>query len=236
MKYKIRRIILLVPLVGSFLRRTYRFFGGRKAILLEQSDQYWEDRYRAGGTSGSGSYGRLAEFKADFLNNFVKTKNIYSVVELGCGDGAQLALANYPHYIGFDVSKTSIEICRKRFSDAQNYEFHLLDSSRFNNLAPVDLAISLDVIFHLVEDQIFDNYMRNLFSLTKSYVVIYADNRERSCSSPHERSRMFTTWIEKNAADWELTEVVRNRYPKNLSDPENTSQSDFFVFKYRGKN
>jgi hypothetical protein len=32
------------------------------------SANYWERRYADGGTSGSGSYGRLAEFKATFLN------------------------------------------------------------------------------------------------------------------------------------------------------------------------
>ena len=33
----------------------------------------------------------LAAFKADFLNGFVIEKNVESVLELGCGDGNQLA-------------------------------------------------------------------------------------------------------------------------------------------------
>ncbi|WP_125185483.1 hypothetical protein [Botryobacter ruber] len=36
------------------------------------SSDYWEKRYSSGGTSGSGSYNRLAEFKADVLKSFIK--------------------------------------------------------------------------------------------------------------------------------------------------------------------
>ena len=57
---------------------------------------YWEDRYRTGHDSGAGSSGRLAAFKAEFLNGLVADHNVSSVIEFGCGDGRQLALAEYP--------------------------------------------------------------------------------------------------------------------------------------------
>jgi Methionine biosynthesis protein MetW len=56
------------------------------------SGDYWESRYRAGGTSGAGSYGLLAAFKADFINAFVTDNGIASVLDLGCGDGNLLSL------------------------------------------------------------------------------------------------------------------------------------------------
>lgn len=37
-------------------------------------------------------------------NDFVRARGIDSVIEFGCGDGAQLALAEYPAYGGIDVS------------------------------------------------------------------------------------------------------------------------------------
>jgi hypothetical protein len=55
------------------------------------SGSFWENRYRTGGTSGSGSYGRLAEFKAEILNEFVRERGVSSIIEFGCGDGAQLS-------------------------------------------------------------------------------------------------------------------------------------------------
>lgn len=79
------------------------------------SSWYWEERYRQGGTSGSGSFGRLAEFKAETLNGYVARMAIQSVIEFGCGDGAQLDLARYPRYVGVDVAESSISACRSLF-------------------------------------------------------------------------------------------------------------------------
>src|SRR5689334_14993422 len=79
------------------------------------SASYWADRYQAGGNSGVGSYGVLADFKAATLNDFVAANNVGSVIEFGCGDGNQLSLANYPRYLGLDVAKGAIELCRTRF-------------------------------------------------------------------------------------------------------------------------
>lgn len=231
----IKHFVASIPILGPALRKAYARLLGLPAIDFERSDQYWEDRYCLGGTSGSGSYGRLAQFKAEFLNHFVKKNGISSIVEFGCGDGEQLRLANYPSYVGFDVAKTAVDMCREKFSDNPNYEFHLVGSERFNTLQPLDLALSLDVIYHLIEDEVFDAYMRKLFASAERYVVIYAYNFERTYSSQHERGRKFTPWIEHHAPAWKLMQRVPNRYPYDPADPENTSQSDFFVFKYEGK-
>jgi hypothetical protein len=82
----------------SILFPLYSMISGKPVLHFKNSAQYWEDRYVNGMTSGSGSYGRLAEFKAEFLNEFVADHKISSIVEFGCGDGAQLALAAYPKY------------------------------------------------------------------------------------------------------------------------------------------
>jgi hypothetical protein len=60
-------------------------------ILGEDARFIARDRYGQGGTSGFGSYRRLAEFKAETLNGFVARMRIQSVIRYGCGDGAQLA-------------------------------------------------------------------------------------------------------------------------------------------------
>ena len=90
----------------NFLSKIRLQFGKR----VFNSKNYWEEHYQAGGNSGSGSYGRLASFKALIINEFVSENQISSVIEFGCGDGNQLALANYPEYVGLDVSPTTIKI------------------------------------------------------------------------------------------------------------------------------
>ena len=66
-----------------------------------------------------GSYGHAAQAKTDFLNAFIGQNAIQSVVEFGCGDGNQLSSAEYPRYVGLDVSKTAIGMCRRRFARTQ---------------------------------------------------------------------------------------------------------------------
>src|SRR5580704_4792872 len=64
------RSLTRIPVVKELLALRHRF---------RDSSSYWERRYRQGGTSGSGSVGRLAEFKADILNGFVARMGIQAV-------------------------------------------------------------------------------------------------------------------------------------------------------------
>lgn len=222
-----------IPILGPTLVRVNRLiFGKKNKLKFESSAQYWNDRYCSGGTSGAGSYGRLSKFKANFLNNFVRDKGIESVVEYGCGDGAQLALAIYPEYVGFDVSPVALEICRKKFqsSTPDKYEFFHTNTI-IEKEGDFDLAISLDVIYHLVEDDAFDCYMKRLFNSSRKYVVIYLYNFEKNYESPHERGREFLKWCHDYAPNWKLMDIVKNPYSYNKDDPNNTSQSDFFIFQ-----
>lgn len=97
-----------MPVVGGALVRGLAVIRVRR---FRGSEGYWEERYAGGGTSGSGSYGHLAAFKAEVLNRIVADRGAASVLELGCGDGSQLALASYPTYVGLDVAPTAVRLC-----------------------------------------------------------------------------------------------------------------------------
>ena len=196
---------------------------------FSSSQDYWEGRYRRGGTSGAGSYRRLAVFKADFLNEFVAENGIETVIEFGSGDGAQLELAKYPNYVGVDVSRTIVEETRRKFSGDSSLRF--IHTSEVTSDDKADLALSLDVVYHLVEDYVFTTYMDQLFGSARHFVIVYSSNKDEIADSAHVRHREFTAWVAANRADFELSETIRNIYPYCESDPENTSFSDFYVFK-----
>ena len=190
--------------------------GVRKLSLLRQrmafrgSAWYWEQRYARGGTSGAGSYCAAAEVKAAFLNDFVHSRGAGSVIEFGCGDGNQLSLANYPRYIGLDISRSAIALCQRRFADDPTKSFFLYDGACFSDhagLFTADLAISLDVIYHLTEDLVFETYMTHLFAAGARYVIVYATNREMHSTAPHVRHRRFTSWVATHCPGWRLLEV-----------------------------
>lgn len=199
------------------------------------SKAYWEQRYKKGGNSGAGSYGRLANYKADFLNNFAKEHGITTVIEFGSGDGAQLGLFKFKRYIGLDVSKTSIGTCIQQYADDKNKSFYVYDPEYFSDnhhLFVSDLALSLDVIYHLVENAVFDKYMRDLFAAADKYVIIYASNtnENKRGQAQHVRHRRFTDWVAENQKDWKLAEHVRNKYSLETNEIDE-SFADFYVFK-----
>lgn len=196
----------------------------------EGSEKYWEDRYKNGGNSGAGSYNRLAEFKAEVINKFVTDNKITSVIEWGCGDGNQLSLANYIEYTGYDVSEKAIEMCRKRYEGDKTKRFIWCGSKDFRNEITADLALSLDVIYHLVEDEIYRIYMDRLFYSSLKYVCIYSSDFEKRLTK-HVRCRRFTDYVRENYKEWELMEHFPNRYPYKEQESDNTSWSEFFFYK-----
>jgi SAM-dependent methyltransferase len=147
----VARIPVLGPVARALARRTPLVEKLLQKWKFANSSTYWEQRYLTGGTSGAGSYGRLAQFKAETLNAFASRADIQRVIEFGCGDGEQLALAQYPSYVGVDVSPTSIALCTRRFASDRTKRFYLATKVP-EHLGRFDLALSLDVIYHLVED------------------------------------------------------------------------------------
>lgn len=187
---------------------------------------YWEDRYAKGGNSGAGSYGREAEWKAEIVNDWVAELGVTSVVDLGCGDGNQLGLAKYPRYLGLDPSTTAVRMCMERFRDDPSKSFIAYDPSALADPAGWlrgDLALSMEVIFHLVEDALFENYMTRVFESAERYVVICSNATVDDEQVSHERHRDFTKWVEQNRPEWKLDRRVDPPSDVNL-------QSSFFLY------
>jgi SAM-dependent methyltransferase len=229
---KIRKVINKIPLARVIARFIYRYIYSRLGGF-PGSSAYWEQRYLKGGDSGAGSHNRLREFKAGVINSFIRENDIESVIEFGCGDGHQLALAVYPEYIGLDVSPTAIKLCQDRFASDTSKSFFSFEPGSLadnKNIRPADLGLSLDVIFHLIEDKVFEEHMKALFSSAKKYVIVYSSNFDEG-QSYHVKNREFTRWITQNATGWQLMQKIDNPYPYDTSDIENTSRSDFYIFK-----
>jgi hypothetical protein len=226
----LKNAIKHMPLLGPVAVRLKRYLapGAGAAKPFAGSADYWESRYRTGGDSGAGSYNRLAEFKAEFLNGFVADHKILSVIEFGSGDCAQLKLARYPAYIGVDVAPAAVEMGRAQFGTEAGYSFY--HTSELPADLTAELSLSLDVIYHLVEDSVFERYMNQLFDAATRYVIVYASNEDRAWSSPHVRHRKFTQWIDEHRSDFTLIERVPNKYPFDEKDQDNTSFADFYVF------
>ena len=223
MKHLIQRI----PLIGPLLCGPARDASAETEAF--RSGDYWEKRYVTGGNSGAGSYGRLAEHKAEILNTFVTENQVQSVIEFGCGDGNQLTLARYPAYVGVDVSLTAVQMCRKQFAGDATKQFLTLEAYADET---AELALSLDVLYHLVEDEVFTQYMETLFRSASRFVIVYSSNEVDEKKTKHVRHRVFTDWTEQHAQGWELAEKRPNAFPYE-EDRHNESFADFYIFRRR---
>lgn len=195
------------------------------------SQEYWEERYKFGGDSGAGSYSQLAEFKGEVLNEFVAANDVGSVIEFGCGDGNQLRYLNYPSYIGLDVSSSAIRRCSELYADDPTKRFLLYEPDRFSDQhegLEADATLSLDVLYHLVEDEVFDTYLKHLFATARRFVVIYSSNFDRRMKA-HVRHRRFTPVIEERYPTWRLVNMRENPLKKR-DDSVGGSFADFYFY------
>jgi len=191
------------------------------------SNTYWNERYRTGGTSGAGSYGALAEYKAHVLNQLIREHAIESVVDWGCGDGNQLALLDVPHYLGLDVSSTVIDRLRAQYAGDSRREFKVLNTATAE-VPQAEMALSMDVVYHLTEDDVFERYMDSLFNSGTRLVVIYSSNHAGQNGAPHVRDREFASYVAAWHPGWQLVRTIPNPYRL-------LSRAQFFIYGRRTK-
>ena len=227
MKKLIRSLPVIGPAVHNICRRWIK-----PSRPFTDSEDYWVARYASGGNSGAGSYGQLSIFKAAVLNDFVLQNKIPTVIEYGCGDGNQLRLARYPSYLGFDVSHDAVSLCRKLFARDHAKQFKLMQDYQGETAC---LTISLDVIYHLIEDQAFFDYIHRLFDSAESYVIIYSSDTsvQKVGLAPHVRHRKFTESVQQNKTERKMRQHIPNRYPY-AGDDLTGSFSDFYIYEKSG--
>jgi hypothetical protein len=226
--------------------KTVQIGGPKFKKMYANAADYWDIRYKKGDSkhghaadSGAGSRGKLANFKAKVINAFVSRNHVKSVIDFGVGDGTQLALSKYRLFTGVDVSQFAVQRLAQRFAADWRKRFIWYNGTRSSltgtsgKLLQGDLSMSLEVIFHITQPDIFSNYMELLFDTSKRFVIILSNdpNENEDCnqgvcytSSSHLRYWAITRWVENNRADeWQLAGDLQHKYPEQ-------AWSDFYFF------
>lgn len=116
----------------------------------------WGKDEKGRGTSGSGS--TLAEGLpfVHYVQNFLDTYPIQSIVDIGCGDWVLAKEINWGNrdYLGIDVVKSVVQKNQTLYSK-QNIRFLQLDAAEEQPLPSGDLLICKDVLQHLPNKQVF---------------------------------------------------------------------------------
>lgn len=195
------------------------------------SSEYWESRYIRGGDSGLGSFGLLAVNKSKVLMEIITSHEIKSVIDLGCGDGNQLKYFNFCNldYLGYDVSAFVIDKIRAKYHKNNNYRF----SSDFSEIVEFNLrmtkpsiVISFDVLYHLVQDATYFEYLRKIEILSPDFILIYSTNFDQGSDKYHVRHRKFTRDFSSCFPEYSLLSLIHSPVHPDTS-------ADFYFF---GKN
>jgi hypothetical protein len=180
--------------------------------------KYWDDRYKAGGNSGRGSYGVYKTYKSKVINNIIIENEIQSVTDFGCGDGNQIDDIKPPKYVGLDIAPSSVNLCSKKYSADKTKSFDVYDHTTYDKTHPAEMSMSIDVMYHIFEDNIYEKYLSDLFENSSRFVLVYSTNFDEKYNGVHVKNREFTKDIPEG---WVLKEHIKN---------ETDNYADFYLF------
>jgi SAM-dependent methyltransferase len=139
---------------------------------VETAKRHWNRRYAEGHNSGAGSYGEPLARKIDWLS---RLRPVRSITDVGCGDfnfGANL-LRRFSDatYIGLDTSEVIIRRNRRLYS-SERVSFRMTrEGAKF----PVsDLVLCVDVLFHILLEQQYQEMLQTLELSWRKYLAISA--------------------------------------------------------------
>lgn len=149
MKQKMILFLLITLNVSLYAQKNCR-----EVFTNIYNSHEWGTNQDNTGSSGSGSSIATTILYRDYLQKFLTTYNIKSVVDLGCGDWnfSQLIDWNGIFYLGIDVVDSVIEKNNSLFA-SENIQFQNLDALS-GSLPSADLLICKDVLQHLPNAEI----------------------------------------------------------------------------------
>jgi SAM-dependent methyltransferase len=176
---------------------------------------YWQNRYIEGKRgSGPGSRGEEAKRKATFINGLIEKYRVRRIIDWGCGDGTVAGMLRSRRYVGLDVSEAALALCRGGINLPRRSWIHF-DGLTAPELPPGDLALSLDVIFHLTDDKLYRRHLDFVFG-SAPLVCVHSSNRAE-------------------AGEWH---VLHREFVRDVPDgwqtihrPADERDIDFWVFK-----
>ena len=193
------------------------------------SAKYWNRRYGDGGNSGDGSRGEILSWKAKQINSFISEVRCGYVIDFGCGDGVLASLLKVERYLGLDVSENIIIKNAATKKDNQIFEVYENRAAGSKTYYGSDLSLSVDVILHLIEEHIYNDYMSSLFLSTEKYVLIFNTNTNIQIQgmNKHNRFRNHQEWVDQFATDFRL----KNFTPYDLGDSFVFGETGFFLYE-----
>jgi 2-polyprenyl-3-methyl-5-hydroxy-6-metoxy-1,4-benzoquinol methylase len=130
--------------------------------------EYWDKRYRLGGTSGAGSVGEYRAWKWNIINEFLPA--VDNVIDVGCGDLSFWEGRDCREYTGIDLSSTVVERNRTL---RPGWKFIASPAGERIEGLHGQYILCFDMLFHVMEPADYVSILENLCRYSTSHIFVY---------------------------------------------------------------
>jgi ubiquinone/menaquinone biosynthesis C-methylase UbiE len=154
------------------------------------------------------TYGPFSRQLRRIIKKMIRPLDFKSVLDVGCGQGSFLKelQTEFPNIRahGIDISRTAVELARKRMPDGQ---FYVVDITETFLDDICDLVVCSEVLEHIPDDLLA---LQNLKKMTGKYLLV---------STPQGKMRKFEKQVGhvRNYAPGELVKKIESSGFKTLS-------------------
>ncbi|MDX6285613.1 MAG: hypothetical protein QOG53_1098 [Frankiales bacterium] len=163
-----------------------------EVLGVDDAVAYWNERHRKEGALASGGdisnddasnelfytvrLGRLL----DIVGDGADTRAPRRMLDAGCGKGFfTRSMATVGHRVdGIDSSEHAIEVCRSLAVERDRYEVSGLNT--WQPLYLYDVVFSVDVLFHIMDEDLWEDAVRNLASLVRWQGLLVLADHDRA--------------------------------------------------------
>lgn len=170
--------------------------------ITQEVINYWNNRYEKGGNSGAGTSGDEFALKVKELRK-LNSEAIATIVDVGCGDlrlgKAVMGMFPFAFYWGLDSSDFAIRRAQEEKMNPKRVGFLAIDNLNFTQRG--DLVLCIDVLFHQLEDQVYDAMIEKLKNIYNKYLVLteYSDKVIGQNTDRYIKYRKFDPWRISNS-------------------------------------
>ncbi len=163
---------------------------------------------------------RLARYRTNFLNRFIRQNDTADLIQFGCADGKLPQRLKVGAYLGVDAAPEVLAQCRHAGRNDPSRQF--LTAKNLPARATADLALSVEAIHRLVAETEFNAHFRGLFDTARRHVIIHGSDGWPGWAGA--ASRRFTAHVQRYFPAWRLAAHIPSPFPPTAA------AGDFFVY------
>ncbi len=137
---------------------------------------FWDQHYRDGRGSGSGSVGVIRAWKWSIINECVLGGGhiLDDVIDVGCGDLVFWRDTFPAKYTGIDISEYQIEKNMLHPNYKQYMKFICAPAEIYISMDKSPVVLCMDVLQHILDDSAFKLIIYNLTQYSSKWIFIHA--------------------------------------------------------------